>query len=92
MRKTERRRRQTLEVALPQELAAHFGTERLDLCFHGAEPAPGQELVSHGSRVFDRMVSFLDRRSAFTVQRLPVRYQGNEGALGAVRPVNAAIR
>ena len=28
--KTDRRRRQTLAVTLPQELAAHFGTERLD--------------------------------------------------------------
>jgi hypothetical protein len=90
--KTDRRRKSTLEVALPQELAAYFGAERLDLCFHGVEPAPGQELVSHGSRVFDRMLSYLEQRSAFTVQRLPARYQGTEGLLGAFRPVNSAIR
>ena len=40
---------------------------------------------------FDRMLTHIERRSALTVRRLPVRHPGSEGLMRAVRPRNAAI-
>jgi len=82
----------SFDVCLTPELATHFGRERLSLCFHGVEPQAGQELVAHGSRAFDRMLAFLDRRSAFAVQRLPRRVVTGEALMGALQPLNASIQ
>jgi hypothetical protein len=81
-----------LAVDLPPDLAEHFGRPQLALYFHGAEPGPGQELVAHGSRTFDRMLALLEQRSAFTLLRLPPRVRGGEALLAALRPLNASIR
>jgi hypothetical protein len=83
---------QTLEVDLPPELAEHFSRPHLSLYFHGAEPRLGQELVAHGSRVFDRMLALLEGRSVFTLLRLPQRVAGGEQLLAALKPLNATIR
>lgn len=80
-----------LDVLLPDELAAHFGRQRLDLSFQRAELQSDRELVAYGSRVFDQMMALLDRQSAFTVLRVPARYRGGEALLTAVRPVNASV-
>lgn len=80
-----------LDVLLPEELATHFGRAQLGLSFHSAEPESERELVAHGSRVFDQMMALLDRQSAFTVLRAPVRHRGGEALLTAVRPVNASV-
>ena len=82
---------QTLRVQLTPELAEHFGREQLQLYFHGSEPQEGQELVAHGSRTFDRMLGYLERRSAFTVQRLPRHVGGGELLMQAIQPRNASI-
>ncbi len=82
----------TLDVDLPAELADHFGHSHLSLYFHGVEPQPGQELLAHGSRVFDRMLALLEQRSAFTLLHLPQRIQGGEDLVTALRPLNASIR
>ena len=83
---------QGLEVDLPPELVDHFGGPHLSLYFHGGEPRPGQELMAHGSRIFDRMLTLLEGRSAFTLLRLPQRVTGGEALLGALKPLNASIR
>lgn len=80
-----------LDVRLTPELAVHFGRERLLLCFHSAEPQSGQELVAHGSRIFDRILTYLERRSAFTLRRLPRRVTGGEQLMAALRPLNASV-
>lgn len=81
-----------LEVELPPTLAEHFSRPHLSLYFHGSEPILGQELVAHGSRVFDRMLALLEDRSAFTLLRLPQRVAGGEQLLAALKPLNATIR
>lgn len=80
-----------LTVQLPPELAAHFGKHELSLYFHGAEAAEGQELVAHGSRTFDRMMAYLASRSAYTVQKLPVRTAGGEALMRSMRLLNASV-
>ena len=79
-----------LAVDLPPSLAEHFGTDRLDLCFHQND-AHHSELVAFGSRIYDRMLAFLDQRSALTALTLPKRFTGGEELLAALHPVNAAI-
>lgn len=81
-----------LDVRLPPELAAHFDRERLLLTFQRVEPQSGQELVAHGSRIFERMLAYLERRSAFTLRRLPRRVAGGEALMSALRPLNASVR
>lgn len=80
-----------LEVQLTPALAAHFGRNRLRLTFHAAEPGGDAELVAHGSRVFDQMLALLAERSAFAVQRAPVRYTDGEALMRAIRPTNASV-
>jgi hypothetical protein len=89
--KLDRRKLGALRVELPETLAAHFGQETLTLCFQHVDLGSGQELVAYGSRIFDRMMSFLDQGSAMTVQKLPARFKAGEELLQAVRPVNAAV-
>lgn len=80
-----------LHVRLTEELAEHFGAAEMALCFQHAEPGSGAELVAFGSRAFDRMIAYLERRSALTVLELPRRYGGGEELMTAVRPTNAGI-
>jgi hypothetical protein len=80
-----------LRVVLPADLVDHFGKPVLGLSFQSVEDGSGHDLVAHGSRMFDRMLSLLDRRANLTVLRLPVRVQGSETLLSAVRPLNAGI-
>ena len=47
--------------------------------------------MAHGSRMFDRMMSYLDGRSAATLLELPKRHTSSEELMRAVRPLNASI-
>lgn len=80
-----------LNIDLPPSLAGHFGRPSLALCFHQQELRPGLDLMTQGSRIFDRMVAYLEERGAMTHLRLPVRHPGSEELLRAVRPTNVAI-
>lgn len=51
----------------------------------------GVELIAQGSRIFDRMVEHLERRSALTMQRLPSRFSNPQELMAAIRPTNASI-
>lgn len=80
-----------LAINLPPELAGHFGRPSLALCFRQQELGPGLDLVTQGSRIFDRMVAYLAERGAMTLLRLPARHHGSDELLRAVRPTNVAI-
>ncbi len=56
---------QPLIVQLGTELADHFGQTELSLRFHGGRLDADQELIAHGSRVFDLMLAFLTQRSSY---------------------------
>src|SRR5437870_37977 len=86
----DHKKQSPLSIQLTPELAEHFGKPVLTLCFQQAELASGQELVAYGSRVFDRMLAYLDRRGALTVQKLPSRFTSSQELLRAVRPVNTS--
>ncbi len=92
---TDRRKAGALQVELPQALVAHFGSQSLTLCFQQAPSSPlagnGQQLIAHGSPLFDKMLTYLDNRSAVAHQRLPVRHHAGEELMRAVRPVNTGI-
>ena len=77
-------------VRLTAPLDDHFGATELQLRFHQTATNAG-ELVAYGSRIFDRMMAFLDDRSAVTLLSLPKRFAGGEELLRAVKPVNAGI-
>jgi hypothetical protein len=87
----DKRKQPSLRVRLPEPLAEHFGEAELLLAFQSVEVGSGQQLVAHGSRTFDRMLAYVEKRSALTVRRLPVRHTGSEELMRAVRPRNAAI-
>lgn len=87
----DRRKAGALQVELPQELATYFGERALTLCFQQAEPGSGQQLVAHGSPLFDKILTYLDNRSAVTYQRLPIRHSAGEELMRALRPVNTGI-
>lgn len=80
-----------IQVGLPPELAEHFTKPTLNLVFKNAELTSDTDLVAYGSRVFDRMMTYLDRQGALTVQQLPRRFAGGEELMRAVQPTNAAI-
>ncbi len=56
-----------------------------------AAPRARPELVAYGSQLFDRMVNYMQRHAALTVQTLPARFRDGETLMQAVRPTNAAI-
>lgn len=90
VRPLERRKKQSpLLVELSAPLADYFGAPQLTLAFQQVESASGQQLVAHGSPIFDKMIAYLERHSAVTQQRLPVRFTGSDELLQAVRPLNA---
>lgn len=87
----DKRKQGPIQVALSGDLAEHFGAPTLGLAFQSVEPGSGHQLVAHGSRMFDKMLGWLERRSALTVRRLPARVDGSEQLLRAVQPRNAGI-
>ena len=88
----DRRKKQSpLQVELSAPLADYFGAKTLTLAFQQVESGSGQQLVAHGSPLFDKMMAYLERHSLVTQQRLPVRFTGSEELLHAVRPLNAGI-
>jgi hypothetical protein len=87
----DRRKTGALQVELPQELTTYFGDHILTLCFQQAEPTSGQHLIAHGSPLFDKMLAYLDNRSAVAHQQLPARHSAGEELMRAVRPVNTGI-
>ncbi len=91
----DRRKTGALQVELPQELSAYFDAPSLTLCFQQAAPsalpASSQQLIAHGSPFFDKMLAYLDNRSAVAHQRLPARHHAGEELMRAVRPVNTGI-
>jgi hypothetical protein len=91
VRPQNRKKHSSLSIQLTSELTEHFGKPALNLCFQQAEIAPGQDLVVYGSRIFDRMLAYLDQRGAFTVQKLPSRFTSSQELLHSIRPVNASI-
>ena len=91
VRPLDKRKQGPLAIDLPPDLADHFGKPELRVGFHDVTPGGDLELVAHGSRLFDRMLTLLDRRGALTLQTLPSRHAGSEELLASVRPVNASI-
>lgn len=90
VQRLDRKKQGALAVTLPPELADYFGTPELKLTFQHAQ-ASDFELVAHGSRIFDRMLAYLERRGALTVQHLPARHTSSDELLRALRPMNAGI-
>jgi len=85
---------QLLHVELSPELSEHFGVSVLRLVFHAshlAEAGEDVELVAPGSRIFDRMMAYLEQKSAVAVQRAPVHHSDSQALMSAVRPTNAAV-
>lgn len=82
---------ETLAVALPDDMADFFGQATFSLCFHSDGIEQGHELVAHGSRVFERMMGYLEQRSAFAVQLLPLRYSDGDALMRSLQPVNASV-
>ena len=86
-----RKKNSPMSVKLSPELAEHFGKPDLELCFHQAEQEIGRDLVAYGSRIFDRLLTYLDRHAALTLQKLPSRFASSQELLHAIQPVNASI-
>jgi hypothetical protein len=82
---------ETMRVTLPASLTDYFGQPILSLCFHSDGLAQGHELVAHGSRIFDRMMGYLEGRSAFAVQCLPLRVSDADALMRSLHPVNASV-
>ncbi len=91
LRKVDRRKAGALRVSLRGELAEYFAAQEMTLAFQHVDQGDGQELVAYGSRVFDRMMTYVERSSALTVQQLPKRFHAGDELLQAVRPRNARV-
>lgn len=87
----KREKHGALHVRLPEALVEHFGAGELSLAFQSVEEGSGQQLVAHGSRIFDRMLALLRQEGALTMRRLPARHTGSDGLLRAVHPRNAGV-
>ncbi|MEZ4830875.1 MAG: hypothetical protein R2873_02535 [Caldilineaceae bacterium] len=90
-KRLDRRKHGAIQVDLPEAMTTHFGRPSLRLVFQNAEVTSDTDLVAYGSRVFDQIMSYLDRQGALTVQSLPSRHNGADELLRAVRPRNSAI-
>jgi len=91
VKSVDQQRHGALHVALTADLATHFGKDKLLLAFQHVDAGCDQELVAYGSRVFDQMMAWLDRRGALTVLDLPARFPASDRLLSAVHPVNATV-
>ncbi|MBI3960993.1 MAG: hypothetical protein HY328_19445, partial [Chloroflexi bacterium] len=78
-------------VDLPETLATHFGKPGLHLTFQNGETTPHTDLVAYGSRLFDQMMDFLERRGGVTLLQLPRQHQGADQLLRAIQPRNVAV-
>lgn len=88
---TPREKDGSLWVDLPDGLSDHFGKPALHLVFQNSESTAQTDLVAYGSRVFDRMMAFLERRGGVSLLQLPRRHQGADQLLRALQPRNAAV-
>jgi hypothetical protein len=91
IKRLDKRKNGAIQVSLTDVMAEHFGKSELKLTFQHLDQSGDFDLVAHGSRMFDRMLALLDRRSALALQQLPSRHSGSEELLSAVRPVNTSI-
>lgn len=80
-----------LIVDLPPALAEHFGKTTLHLVFENSEVTSDTDLVAYGSRVFDRIMAYLDEQAAVTVQILPRKHTGAGALMSAVQLRNASL-
>ena len=85
----DRRKNGLLHVKLPETLADFFGKTELQLAFQSNDAQNGHELVAYGSRIFDRMAGYLERKSALTLLKLPNRNPGSEELLHALTLLNS---
>ncbi len=90
-KRLDRRKHGAIFVDLPESMIEHFGKPSLSLVFQNADMTSDSDLVAYGSRVFDQIMSYLDRQGALTVQTLPSRHNGADELLRAVHPRNSAI-
>lgn len=90
-RALDRKKQGPLEIDLPPDLADQFGKPQLRVGFHNVTPGSDLELIAHGSRLFDRMLTLLDRRGGLTLQSLPNRHPSSQELLSAIRPLHASI-
>ncbi|MEZ4640634.1 MAG: hypothetical protein R2856_37705, partial [Caldilineaceae bacterium] len=67
-KRLDRRKHGAIQVDLPEAMTTHFGRPSLRLVFQNAEVTSDTDLVAYGSRVFDQIMSYLDRQGALTVQ------------------------
>ncbi|MFN8441228.1 MAG: hypothetical protein U0175_10685 [Caldilineaceae bacterium] len=88
----DRRKNGLLQVALPDTLAEFFEKPELRLAFQSTDAQNGHELVAYGSRIFDRMAGYLERKSAFTLMKLPNRHPSSEELLHALTFLNTGTR
>jgi len=63
-----------ITVALTPDLAAHFGKPALSLVFSTAELSPYHDLVAYGSRVFDRMMTYIANHGSMARETLPAHF------------------
>lgn len=96
----DRRKAGALQVDLPPALATYFGDQSLTLCFQqtvatdnatNGRATPAPQLIAHGSPLFDKMLAYLENKSAVTHQRLPARHNAGEELMRALRPLNTGI-
>ena len=97
---TDRRKTGALQVDLPPTLATYFGDQSLTICFQqttandsgaNGQTTPAPQLIAHGSPLFDKMLAYLENKSAVTHQRLPARHSAGEELMRALRPLNTGI-
>ncbi len=88
---TQRASDSTVWVDLPATLAAHFGKPALHLTFQNGEATSHTDLVAYGSRLFDQMMDFLERRGGVTLLQLPRQHLGADQLLRAIQPRNVAV-
>ena len=63
-----------LTVELTPDLAAHFDKPTLSLVFSTAELSPYHDLVAYGSRVFDRMMTYIANHGSMARETLPTHF------------------
>lgn len=63
-----------LTVDLTPELTAHFGKPTLSLVFSTAELSPYHDLVAYGSRVFERMMTYIANHGSMARAALPSHF------------------
>lgn len=88
----DRRKNGLVQITLPDSLAEFFAKKELRLAFQSSDAQNGYELVAYGSRIFDRMASYLDRKAALTHMKLPNRHPSSEDLLHTLTLLNSGTR